>query len=322
MNNLNMQSEPMSSLDLKAASLGARPQDQTLHAKFHISSAAKDPFFLGLSGTKKSTNSLFSVASSSDYRVELDKIAVVDRANAAVRESAAILSLYSSEMRDASDAALSSKKKSYPMPLHEDFFGMDTKNFDMSSVVSAAGQTTDLEHLQVALKRCYDYFGTFASEFAPNAPEKVITTAGIKKKVQSMDVQLQIAMKKAGLVKEMMEGTIQRCMPRNSCHRAGLRYMTCSTPFHVTIAALRRYIACRSEHMEAVGTFRAQRLPPSTPYDSVLSALHRAHHDDEAAAFTLGLILPHLPPHSNTTPASLPHQEAVRSITTGAPRSY
>ena len=81
---------------------------------------------------------------------------------------------------------------------------------NVSAIIVAAGQTADLDHLQTALKRCHEYFESFASEFAPNAPEKIVTTAAIKKKVQGMDVQLRIAIKKAELVKEMLEGTIRR----------------------------------------------------------------------------------------------------------------
>jgi hypothetical protein len=193
---------------LIGASLEARQPGQTHSDHATSMPATKDPYTLGLSGSKHLTHSLFSVASSSNFRAELEKLAIVDRANAAVRESAEILGLYSSEMRNASESALSSKK--IRKPLHDEFFVPDNKAASLSSVIAAAGQTADLDHLHIALKRCYDYFETFASEFAPNAPDRVVTTAAIKKKVQNMDVQLRIAMKKAELVKEMMDGTIRR----------------------------------------------------------------------------------------------------------------
>ena len=140
------------------------------------------------------------------FRAELEKLAVMDRANTAVRESAEILGLYSREMRQASDSIISSKRRQ-PKPPTD-----DSRNSrpDVSAVIAAVGQTADLDHLQIALNRCQECFETFASEFAPNTPDKVVTTAAIKKKVQAMDVQLRIAIKKADLVKEMMEGTIRR----------------------------------------------------------------------------------------------------------------
>jgi hypothetical protein len=222
-----MQSEPLASLDLKVAALEARPPGQMLlsdHAKSLSMPAAKDQHFSVLSGSKPLTHSLFSAASSSNFRAELEKLAVVDRANAAVRESAEILGLYSSEMRGASESALSSKRR-YPKLLPEEFFGLDNKAVDLSSVIAGAGQTADLDHLQVALKRCYEYFETFSSEFTPNSPDKVVTTATIKKKVQNMDIQLRIAMKKAELAKEMMEGTIRRSqrITAVSCNRPSLQ---------------------------------------------------------------------------------------------------
>jgi hypothetical protein len=152
------------------------------------------------------SQSLFDPRSFSNFRTELEKIAVVDRANTAVRESAEILGLYSSEMRAASESMTTSKRKGPTSPTPE----TPGLKPDVSAVIAAVGQTADLDHLQIALKRCQECFNTFASEFAPNAPDKVVTTEAIKKKVQAMDMQLRIAIKKAELVKEMLEGTIRR----------------------------------------------------------------------------------------------------------------
>jgi hypothetical protein len=91
-------------MDLKGSSLGARPPLPPDQAKSHDLPALKDPYFLGMPGSKQSTPTLFSVDPSSNLRTGLEKIAVVNHANAAVRESAEVLGLYSSEMRGARGA--------------------------------------------------------------------------------------------------------------------------------------------------------------------------------------------------------------------------